>query len=42
VVGRGFAKDVKSLKEPVIQLEDDFWKVVAPIVPASAAKSPRK
>jgi RNA polymerase sigma factor (sigma-70 family) len=34
VVARCFAEDVTSLKKPVLQLYDDFWKVVAPLVPA--------
>jgi RNA polymerase sigma factor (sigma-70 family) len=36
LVARCFAEDVTSLKKPVLQLYDDFWKVVAPLVPARA------
>ncbi len=32
-----FATDVTSLKGPVLRLHDDFWKLVAPLMPARAS-----
>jgi RNA polymerase sigma factor (sigma-70 family) len=40
VVARCFAEDVPTLKQPVLQLHDDFWNLVAPLVPKRAAATP--
>ena len=40
VVAHCFAEDVPTLKQPVLQLHDDFWNLVAPLVPPRAATTP--
>ena len=40
VVAHCFADDVMSLKKPVLKLYDDFWNLVAPLVPPRAAATP--
>jgi WD40 repeat protein len=40
VVAYCYADDVMSLKKPVLKLYDDFWNLVAPLVPPRAAATP--